>query len=268
MIMCQCNDCNNPRIVLEDESPQAVPINVKGTYPVKVDKFLSSDITTFQVSVDLPSITNGVDGKDGEDGKDGISATIKLGTVLSGDNAQVTNSGTDTDVRLNFVLPKGKDGIDGKDGEDGKNGIDGSDGRDGIDGLTKGIKAYLLATGNEGSAYEQNMGTYAQGSYVDTGDDTTKRLRIMAWVGVGNVQNWTTLRLSSSSFPTYNGSTVIQQVTMHSEATTYVTQHQICAVVTTSNRYIGFTFGDAVSGSFSSDGESYGEYGIEVFILN
>lgn len=48
---------------------------------------------------------DGKDGKDGQPGKDGKAATVRIGTVEDGDEASVTNSGTDTDAVLNFVLP-------------------------------------------------------------------------------------------------------------------------------------------------------------------
>lgn len=41
---------------------------------------------------------------------------INIGTVTEGDTAMVSNSGTDTDVVLNFVLPKGEKGDPGEDG--------------------------------------------------------------------------------------------------------------------------------------------------------
>lgn len=52
----------------------------------------------------------------GDKGNTGTAATIKVGTVTtgaSGSNASVTNSGTASNVVLDFVLPKGKDGADG-----------------------------------------------------------------------------------------------------------------------------------------------------------
>lgn len=62
---------------------------------------------------------NGLDGqpgKDGTAGRDGKAATVKIGTVTSGDTASVTNSGTDTNAVLDFVLPKGEKGEDGVSG--------------------------------------------------------------------------------------------------------------------------------------------------------
>lgn len=50
------------------------------------------------------------------DGKDGESATIRLGTVstgASGTDAMVTNTGTEHHAVLNFVLPRGSQGVKG-----------------------------------------------------------------------------------------------------------------------------------------------------------
>lgn len=52
----------------------------------------------------------------GAKGDTGTAATIKIGTVTTGaagSNASVTNSGTASNVVLNFTLPRGNDGKDG-----------------------------------------------------------------------------------------------------------------------------------------------------------
>ena len=68
----------------------------------------------YTIDFKLPRGEKGEDGKDGlqgiqgekgEPGINGKNATIKIGTVEEGDTAQVTNSGTDTDAVLNFVIP-------------------------------------------------------------------------------------------------------------------------------------------------------------------
>ena len=46
----------------------------------------------------------------GKKGDQGITPTVKIGTVTSGDYANVTNSGTDTDVILDMVLQRGPKG--------------------------------------------------------------------------------------------------------------------------------------------------------------
>lgn len=52
-------------------------------------------------------------GRDGSPGRDGESATVTIGTVTAGETPSVTNTGTQTEAVLNFVLPKGTDGRDG-----------------------------------------------------------------------------------------------------------------------------------------------------------
>jgi hypothetical protein len=55
----------------------------------------------------------------GARGATGAAASIKIGRVTTGEagsNASVTNSGTASNVVLNFTLPRGNDGKDGKDG--------------------------------------------------------------------------------------------------------------------------------------------------------
>ena len=52
---------------------------------------------------------SGGTGGTGGTGTPGLAATIKVGTVVSGDTASVTNVGTSNDAVFNFVLPKGAD---------------------------------------------------------------------------------------------------------------------------------------------------------------
>ena len=53
---------------------------------------------------------------------DGKPTPIAIGTVTSGEVPMVSNSGTDTDVVLNFVLPKGDKGDKGDQGLQGPQG--------------------------------------------------------------------------------------------------------------------------------------------------
>lgn len=52
-------------------------------------------------------------GYTGATGPAGTAATITVGTVTSGDTAAVTNAGTTTAAKFNFVLPKGPNGDPG-----------------------------------------------------------------------------------------------------------------------------------------------------------
>ena len=53
--------------------------------------------------------STGGSGGTGGTGTPGLAATIKLGTVVSGNTASVTNVGTPNAAVFNFVLPKGAD---------------------------------------------------------------------------------------------------------------------------------------------------------------
>lgn len=55
----------------------------------------------------------GEKGDTGQKGSDGKSATVTIGTVTTGETASVTNTGTETEAVLNFVLPAGGGGNNG-----------------------------------------------------------------------------------------------------------------------------------------------------------
>lgn len=86
-------------------------------YPVIMGTFTEGSAWDFELVAGALNITyvpavNGVDGMDGENG----SATVSIGTVITGTPASVTNSGTSTAAILDFVIPAGADGTDGEDG--------------------------------------------------------------------------------------------------------------------------------------------------------
>jgi hypothetical protein len=64
----------------------------------------------------------------GDKGDPGITPTVEIGSVTSGDNPQVSNTGTGSKVILNFVLAKGDKGDKGEVGADGKTGDKGDKG--------------------------------------------------------------------------------------------------------------------------------------------
>ena len=68
---------------------------------------------------------SGDGGGNGAAGKDGKAATVRVGSVSSGQTASVTNSGTETDAVLNFTLPNGERGERGERGENGTKGENG-----------------------------------------------------------------------------------------------------------------------------------------------
>lgn len=61
----------------------------------------------------------------GPQGPAGQAATIQIGSVSSGDAPAVTNSGTETDAVLDFVLQQGPAGLQGPKGDPGIQGPQG-----------------------------------------------------------------------------------------------------------------------------------------------
>lgn len=81
----------------------------------------------------------GVQGVPGEQGPQGIAATVKIGTVMTGEAgsaASVTNSGTENAAVLNFAIPKGAKGDKGDTGAQGPAGETGPQGPKGDTGAT------------------------------------------------------------------------------------------------------------------------------------
>lgn len=100
----------------------------------------------------------GLQGPKGNDGAVGTAATIKIGTVSTGSAGSavsVTNSGTTSEVILNFVIPKGDKGDQGQQGEQGLQGIQGPQGIQGATGAAgtaATIKVGTVTTGAAGTA--------------------------------------------------------------------------------------------------------------------
>lgn len=82
----------------------------------------------------------GPEGKQGPQGEQGKAATIKIGSVETGEpdeEASVVNSGTENSAVLDFVIPRGiqgEQGIQGIQGPEGKQGLQGPQGLQGIQG--------------------------------------------------------------------------------------------------------------------------------------
>lgn len=108
----------------------------------------------------------GLQGPKGNDGAVGTAATIKIGTVSTGSAGSavsVTNSGTASEVILNFAIPKGDKGDQGQQGEQGLQGIQGPQGIQGATGAAGAaatIKVGTVTTGAAGTAAKVvNSGT-------------------------------------------------------------------------------------------------------------
>ena len=93
----------------------------------------------------------------GPQGPEGKAASIRIGSVLTGDpgaQAAVSNSGTENDAILDFVLPRGQIGPTGPSGADGR------DGKDGVPGAAATIQVGAVTTGEPGTqAQVVNVGT-------------------------------------------------------------------------------------------------------------
>lgn len=73
-------------------------------------------------------------GSVGPQGPAGKAATIQIGSVTSGDAPAVTNSGTETEAVLDFVLQQGPAGPQGPKGDTGEQGPAGAKGDPGEQG--------------------------------------------------------------------------------------------------------------------------------------
>lgn len=134
----------------------------------------------------------GLQGATGATGAAGTAATIKVGTVSTGSAGSavsITNSGTASEVILNFVIPKGDKGDQGQQGEQGLQGIQGPQGKQGatgaagVAGAAATIKVGTVTTGAAGTAAKVvNSGTTSaavldftipQGAKGDKGEQGT-----------------------------------------------------------------------------------------------
>lgn len=93
----------------------------------------------------------------GPQGPEGKAASIRVGAVTTGEpgtQAAVSNSGTENDAILDFVLPRGQIGPTGPSGADGR------DGKDGVPGAAATIQVGAVTTGEPGTqAQVVNVGT-------------------------------------------------------------------------------------------------------------
>lgn len=93
-------------------------------------------------------------GGTGPQGPAGQAATIQIGSVTSGDAPAVTNSGTETDAVLDFVLQQGPVGPQGPKGDKGETGDIGPQGPEGPQG-PKGDAGEQGPAGAKGDPGEQ-----------------------------------------------------------------------------------------------------------------
>ena len=122
-------------------------INVKITF----DKInVKEKIQEHKVKILMLKGDTGATGPQGEKGDKGDTAlSVSVGSVTTGEagtNASVTNSGTTTDLILDFIIPKGEKGDKGDKGETGPQGEKGEKGDTGPQG-EKGEKGEKGDTG-------------------------------------------------------------------------------------------------------------------------
>ena len=101
----------------------------------------------------------GAAGPQGQKGDPGDPATITVGQVTTGDVAQVKNSGTDSAVVLDFVIPKGEKGDQGAQGPQGPEGPQGDVGPKGETG-SRGIQGEPGEQGEKGDKGDKGVGMF------------------------------------------------------------------------------------------------------------
>ena len=91
----------------------------------------------YTMNFGIPKGEKGDKGDAGADGADGAAATVTVGevtTLEAGEEATVTNSGTENAAVLDFAIPKGEKGDKGDQGDQGAEGPQGPAGADGAPG--------------------------------------------------------------------------------------------------------------------------------------
>lgn len=135
----------------------------------------------------------------GAKGDTGTAASIKIGSVTTGaagSSASVTNSGTASNVVLNFTLPRGKDGKDGGVTVDAElsatstNPVQNKVVKTAIDAVTAAIPTKVSALENDANylTQHQSLAGYAKTSVANT------------WTGQ---QNFYDLMLNREKYTTY-----------------------------------------------------------------
>lgn len=129
---------------LNAHPPYAGPNGYWMIWDLETGDYVESQLSLPEVSV-------------GPQGPEGKAASIRVGSVLTGEpgsQAAVSNSGTENNAILDFVLPRGQIGPTGPSGADGR------DGKDGVPGAAATIRVGAVTTGEPGTqAQVVNVGT-------------------------------------------------------------------------------------------------------------
>lgn len=126
------------------------------------------DAARLQDVIDLAAT---LEGPQGPAGSDGISPTVSIGTVTTlgpGDDATVVNSGTSSNIILDFEFPTGPQGEIGETGPQGPQGIQGNNGP-GVNGGGTTGQVLVKATNTD---YDTVWSTVAVVTDGDKGDIT------------------------------------------------------------------------------------------------
>ena len=115
------------------------------------------DDSQFDVDYEENLVTLIDGGGAGPQGPAGKAATIQIGSVTSGDAPAVTNSGTETEAVLDFVLQQGPAGPQGPKGDKGETGDIGPQGPEGPQG-PKGDAGEQGPQGPQGPAGPSKQG--------------------------------------------------------------------------------------------------------------
>ena len=118
-------------------------------------------------------VSSGAVGEKGDKGDPGENATIKVGTVTTGNagtQASVTNVGTETNATLNFTIPRGDKGDKGDKGEKGEQGIQGIQGIQGEKGEPFFIAKTYASVSAMNAGYATDGVLEGQFVIIDTGN--------------------------------------------------------------------------------------------------
>lgn len=136
---------------------------------------------------------DGTNGADGAPGKDGVSPTITINSVKTldaGQSATVTNSGDNTNVKLDIGIPKGEQGPQGIQGAPGETALS--------------LKLGTVTTGDTGSI--TNVGTDSAQVWnvvlPKAKNGVDGKNGVDATVAIGKVTTGTTASVANSGTPT------------------------------------------------------------------
>lgn len=153
-------------ISIVNEQLHAVTINQGNPVVVEINQVPNA-------TIEVALATIGPTGLQGPQGEIGPANTLTIGTVVKGDNAAATITGTAPNQTLNLTLPKGDTGATGPQGLTGPQGIQGIQGPKGDTGDQgiQGVKGDTGATGPQGLTGPQGPQglTGPQGSVGATG---------------------------------------------------------------------------------------------------